>query len=164
VIVVSDSSALISLARVGWITLLPKLFGTVLIPEAVCAELENSNPDSPARNLRAEPWLKVIAVKRQSEVATLLVDLDRGEAEAVILALEQKADTLLVDERRAREFARRKGLTIIGALGVLVQAKRRGLVQEIGPITARMRTQGRFWVSEALEEQVLRSVGETRSK
>ncbi|MGZ8938992.1 MAG: DUF3368 domain-containing protein [Limisphaerales bacterium] len=144
-IVVSDSSALISLARVDCIDLLPKLFGTVLIPEAVCVELENSDPDSPTRNLRSEPWVK-------------------GEAEAVVLALEQKADALLVDERRARAFALQRGLKIIGALGVLVQAKQHGLVNKIAPITSRMRSQGRFWVSERLEEQVLRSVGEEPDK
>ncbi|MGZ8899899.1 MAG: DUF3368 domain-containing protein [Limisphaerales bacterium] len=69
-----------------------------------------------------------------------------------------------MDERRARAFALQRGLKIIGALGVLVQAKQHGLVNKIAPITSRMRSQGRFWVSERLEEQVLRSVGEEPAK
>ena len=91
--------------------------------------------------------------------ADLLVDLDRGEAEAIALAMELDADLLLLDERLARRHATRLGLTITGSLGVLLKAKERELVTEIHPLIQELR-RNKIRLSEDVVQQALRLAGE----
>ena len=114
-IVVSDTSPVLNLARIGRLELLPLLFGEVLIPSAVYQELTTSQKDlPPAIDLAALPWLIVASAKNQNRVLEFRQDLDPGEAEAIVLAIERRADLLLVDERRGRRTATAAGLTVAG--------------------------------------------------
>ncbi len=107
----------------------------VLIPSAVYEELAPSKPGlAPAVDLSAEPWLVVATPKDQKRVRELRGNLDPGEAEAIVLAIERGADLLLVDERRARRTATVAGLTVIGLLGVVGRAKRSGLIDQAKPV------------------------------
>jgi uncharacterized protein len=90
----------------------------------------------------------------------LLADLDPGEAAAVALAAARKAERLLVDDRAARRVAAQLGIPVIGTLGILVAARRRGLVEQLAPILSKLRVGG-FWMSAELEAAVLDEVGET---
>ena len=124
-IVVSDTSPILNLARIGRVQFLPLLYHQVLIPSAVYGELTASNRDPPpAINLASEPWLIVATPNDQKRVQELREDLDLGEAEAIVLAIERRADVLLVDERRGRRTAIAAGLTVTGLLGVVARAKR----------------------------------------
>ena len=106
-IVVSDTSPVLNLARIGRLQLLALLYYQVLIPPAVYDELTVSESDlPPAIDLAAEPWLMVATANDQKRVQELRKDLDRGEAEAIVLAIERRADLLLVDERRGRRLAK----------------------------------------------------------
>ena len=126
-IVVSDASPLNVLVRIGHVEILSNLFGSVIIPPAVAAELTHARTPDPVRTWLATPppWLEIRSPKKID--ATLTMD-DRGEVEAISLALELKADFLLADDRKARRAARERGLPITGAVGVLELAAARGLL------------------------------------
>ncbi|MGM0577132.1 MAG: DUF3368 domain-containing protein [Myxococcota bacterium] len=87
-------------------------------------------------------------------------ELDPGETEAIALAVERKADVLLVDERRARRAATRLGQRVLGVLGVLLQAKRRGLVEELRPILHDLTEEAGFRIGPELVARVLKAAGE----
>lgn len=127
-IVVSDTSAITTLAAINHLTLLPLLYGQVIIPEAVYRELVDIDPPVPGTiEVQTVSWLEVQPVVNREVVERLQGDvrLDPGESEAIALALELEADLLLIDERRGRAEADRLGIKITGLLGILVEAKQK---------------------------------------
>lgn len=134
-IVVSDTSPVLNLSRIGRLGLLPSLYDQVLIPLAVVEELTSSKRDlrSPV-DFASAPWLIVASAKDRKQVRELRKELDPGEAEAIVLALEHRADLLLVDERRGRRRAVAAGLRVTGLLGVIVESKRAGLIDLGKPV------------------------------
>jgi len=85
-----------------------------------------------------------------NQVVALQRDLDRGEAESIALALDRNADLLLLDEKEGRRAAQRLGLHVVGVLGVLLEAKRKGLVATIRPHLDALRQTAGFYLSETL--------------
>ena len=159
-IVVSDTSPLIALAAVGRLDLLRKLYGEVLIPEAVHREA-TASPGAPgAAAIGAAEWLRVEAVRDRTLVAALSLDLDQGEAEAIALAIERGADLLLVDERRGRTTATRLGQRVVGVLGVLIEAKRSRDLQAVRPVLDVLASEVGFRMTEALYARVLKAADE----
>jgi predicted nucleic acid-binding protein len=126
-IVVSDTSPINYLVLVGLDDLLPKLFGQVLVPEAVQRELlAADNPESVRRHAFAPPdWL---AVRSAPDVPATLTHLGSGEREAITLALSVGAKLVLIDERQGRQAAENHGLQAYGTLGVIGLAAERQLV------------------------------------
>jgi len=118
--VVSNTSPLRYLIAAGQADLLARLFGTILIPSAVeRAILDPHAPFSVRHWMVQRPaWLQVREVQTAPD-AELTAQLDAGEAEAIQLARELRADALIMDERRGRQVATRRGLTVIGVLGML---------------------------------------------
>lgn len=152
-IVVSDTSCISNLLSIGWEELLPRLFGEVLIPPAVLRELLRFH-------VRVPDFVRCVAPAGIGELARLSQELDLGEAEAICLALELKADRLLIDEAPGRAAALREGIPIIGLVGVLVTAKRIGLLSAINPILQQLENDAGFYLSASLKENVLLAVGE----
>lgn len=124
--VVADTTPLCYLVLIGRESLIPLLYGRVVIPPAVAAELGHENTPGDVRAwLAGEPdWLEV---REPTKRLGLDVDLDRGEREAVALAEELSADLLLVDDWDARQEARRRALPIAGTLRVLTDGAAAGL-------------------------------------
>ena len=124
-IVVSDTTPLISLMKASRLELLAPLFHEVLIPEAVFSEL-TANPrfQAEADQIRKAPYIKVVTVSEQKAVDVLRRSsgLDLGESEAIVFADDQKADVLLMDEAKGRKVAKAMGLYIMGTVGVLLFA------------------------------------------
>jgi uncharacterized protein len=122
--VVSNSGPLINLAKVGQFTLLRDLFQHITIPPAVFEEVVVRGGGQPgAGETNSAQWI-TRGMLEQSDIANILAaELDRGEAEAIALALQEKADWLLIDERVGRRFAQRVGLKVKGTLGVLLEGE-----------------------------------------
>jgi len=162
-IIVSDTSPLSNLALVDGLFLLKEIYQTVIIPQAVAEELSNAeSEDLRITAVLSLDWVEI----RQSTNSDLVTELrnnyllDRGEAEAIALALELKADELLIDERLGRREATRLGLSITGVLGVLLIAKRRGLIPSVQPVMDALITEAGFRVSQQLYADVLSAAGE----
>jgi predicted nucleic acid-binding protein len=161
-IVVSDTSPVLNLARIGRLQLLALLYRQVLIPSAVYDELTAPKSDLPtAIDLASQPWLIVATANDQKRVQELREDLDRGEAEAIVLAIERRADLLLVDERRGRRAASAAGLTVTGLLGVVARAKQAGLIDLAKPVLDELIQIARFWIGPDLYAEVLAELGES---
>ena len=124
-IVISDTTPIVSLIKISRIDLLEKLFVEVCIPEAVFRELTtNTIFESEAEVVKNSPFLKTIPVKNRKslEILQAASGLDDGESEAIILADELKSDILVIDERKGRKVAQKLGITITGTIGILIQA------------------------------------------
>ena len=154
-IVISDTSPALNLAAVGQLTLLERLYGEVLIPPMVAEELGRNGLD-----LRTAEWLKVEAPEDADAVRSLQKILDPGESEAIILAKERHADLLLIDERRGWKLAVQRGLSVTGLLGVLAEAKKRGLIEGCRPILDEMTRVAGFWIGIDLRARYLAAMGE----
>src|SRR6266705_1562947 len=115
-IVVSDTSCITNLITIGAVDLLSSLFGEVIIPPAVERELRRTHPAMPG-------FIQVRVPADRAFIENLWRQLDQGEAEAIALAKELRADRLLIDEKDGRSIARREGLAIIGVLGILLLAR-----------------------------------------
>jgi uncharacterized protein len=163
VIVISDTSAITNLAAIQQLHLLPQLYDQVTIPRAVYRELAEVDPPVPGTfEVQTVPWLEVVQVSSQIAVEQLQINvrLDPGESEAIVLALELKADLLLIDERRGRAEANRLGVRITGLLGLLVEAKQKRLITAVQPLMDALITTSDFRVSSALYNLILERVGE----
>ncbi len=149
--IVSNSSPLIALERIGQQPLLEALFGRIVIPMAVVQEvgLAGSPP----------PWIESRSLTTSIGPRILAASLGAGESEAISLALETQARLIILDDRPARRLAQSLHLPVIGTVGVLVAAKRRNLLVSIRPqLDALM--QHDFRISPRLYDQVLIDVDE----
>jgi predicted nucleic acid-binding protein len=160
VIVVSDTSPITSLAAIDQLDLLRQLFETVIVPEAVYRELTDL-PGQPGGNeVQVLPWIRVESVSDPAQVASLLQELDLGEAEAIVLATELVADVVLMDERIGRTVAKRLGCKAIGTVGILLAAKQQSLLPEVRPVLDAMIDRARFRISTALYQAIVAAAGE----
>jgi uncharacterized protein len=160
-IVVSNSSPLISLSAIGRLELLRTLYGAISIPRAVHNEVAETGSGRPgAVEVKSLAWITCCDVSSANVVTALQGKLDHGEAEAIALALELPADLLLMDERLGRIEAARFSLRFIGTLGVLVEAKARGRLQEVRPVLDELSTHAGFHMSDVLRARVLAETGE----
>ena len=162
-VAVSDTSVISNLAIIGRLSLLPAQFRLVLVPDAVATELTRI-PDADAAQFISQAfsdgWLQRRSIGNPSLAGALSNDLDPGEAEAIALASENAADVVLMDEKEGRAFARSAGFPIRGVLGILLRGKRQGQVSSVRDEINRLRARARFFISPALEAEVLRSVSE----
>ena len=160
-IIVSDTSPINNLTAINHLYLLNQLYGTVFIPEAVYRELTDpSFPVAGATEVQTFDWVQTRAVSDRTLVKALSNELDIGEAEAIALAVEMQADQVLIDERRGRLVASRLNLRYTGILGILVEAKGKGLIAEVRPLLDALINEAGFWVTEPLYNSVLQLVNE----
>ncbi|MCK7575044.1 MAG: DUF3368 domain-containing protein [Chromatiales bacterium] len=156
-ILVADCSALIALATCDALPLLDQLFGQVVVPEAVYREaVVGSKPE--AERLRHYLHGRVHAL--DPELPILLDGFsDAGETEAMLLYRQLRADYLLIDDRRGRRMAQINNIQVIGSLGVLLGAKRAGLIEVVKPYVQRLSASD-LYLSDTLVSTVLEIAGE----
>jgi predicted nucleic acid-binding protein len=162
-IVVSNTSPLTNLASIGKFDLLQRLFGQVNIPEGVWSELNLNGRRWPGSlEVEGAGWISRHTVKDVPLATALMRDLDQGEAESIALAIEMKADLLLLDEKEARHIAQRLGLNIMGVIGVLFLAYNRKEIDRIKPCLDALRQTAGFYLSESLYSAILEKANENK--
>ena len=153
-IVVSDTSVLVNLAWLNQLSILPSLYGEVIVPTAVWEEIVVFGAGKVgAQEIAQATWIRRESPQNVSFISSLRQTLDNGEAQGIVLALELGADLLLIDERLGRMTAKFFDLEIIGLLGVLVQAKQNGLIDQIKPLLDQLRFEIGFRVSTQLYQE-----------
>ncbi len=159
-IVVADTSVVLNLCCVRQEKLLSSLFGRVLVPAEVASEFRRlAGADARFTGLTLPSWIEVLnAPVPPAEVTA--ANLDIGETAAIALCLGQSADALLIDESLGRAVAARLGLRTIGILGVLLDARSRGLIQRVAPVLDDLERTAGFWVAPSLRVRVLQLAGE----
>ncbi len=160
-IVVADPSVLINLVLVSQADLLRVLFREVLIAPAVQSEFHRlAESGGRFAGLRVPDWVQVSGPVSIPELIIRRVNLDKGETEALALALAIHADAVLIDESRGRAAAVEFGLTPIGVLGILVRAKRHGHLAAVAPGVDEFLGRANFRAAPELVSEVLRLAGE----
>ena len=156
-IVVSNTTPIISLSSIGYLNILQKLFDKVIIAEAVYHEIKAKQQYG---YLEIEnDFIEVQTIQGQLYKDFLLTELDSGEAETIILAKELNADFVIIDENLGYRIANNAGLTTIRTLSILLRAKEKGYIKQLKPLLDEMMIKGR-WYSQSVYNAVLKQAGE----
>jgi predicted nucleic acid-binding protein len=139
---------------------LPSLYSKILIPSAVRQELEAGGLGNP-ETLALGGIRDLICIQREvvDVPAALLRELDRGEASVIYAAELNGINTVAIDEKAGRRLARIHGLRVTGSLGILLKAKRLGIIESFSDCIIRMSEHG-IWISEDLIQSSLQQAGE----
>ncbi len=156
--VVSNTTPILSLLKIGKLDLLKELYGSIIIPQAVYDELEAGKDKNFYVDLKTLPWIKIERIKTE-ETKLYLFDLDAGEAEVIILAHEQNADLVILDESLGRRYAKQLDLTLTGTVGVLLKAKQKGLIDNISIVLQKLVERG-SWLNPKLITKARELAGE----
>ena len=156
-ILVADASALIALASCDSLHLLEAIFGNVLVPNTVFSEVTAfDKPQSACLQSYLKDKIRTVDMQRYIYLDAFA---DAGETEAMLLYKEVSADYLLIDDKRGRKVAKINQIKTIGSLGVLLQAKRIGLIPLIAPLLEQI-TESPVFISDSLIQTVLELAGE----
>lgn len=147
--IISDTSCLILLDKIGELDLLKKLFKTVTITPEIAKEY----------NLPLPNWLVLESPTNKTYQLILEASLDKGESSAIALGLEKTNSLLIMDDLKGRKFAEKLGLKITGTLGILIIAKRQSLISSVKPALEKIK-ESDFRFSKNLEKSLLRLSGE----
>ena len=147
--IISDTSCLILLNKIGELEILHRLFGTIIITPEVLEEFGQSLPD----------WFEVQQPKDKNYQSAIEEIVDKGEASAIALAIELNDCLLIIDDLKGRKFAQQLGLIIIGTIGVVVDAKLAGIINSVKPILAKIKTTD-FRITAQLESIILKRSNE----
>lgn len=160
-LIISNTTPLINFSEIGRLDLLQRLLGEIVIPPAVSTELLAKASLFPKAAQAASTGLfAVVAPRDELLVKSLSSHLHPGEAECLALAMERPGSFIVLDDMAARDTAANAGCRFAGTVGLLIQARKTGLVPSLLPLLLALRTQARFWISDRLIEQALRNVGE----
>ena len=152
-IVIADTGAIISLIHLGKIDLIEEVFGDFYIAEAVWKELNDYDYPGFDRSFLQNLRPKVGQIKSKNH---LLMVMDSGESESVILYEELHADFLLIDDNKARILAESLNVNCIGSLGLLIKAKQKGLVTELKPLFSKLIETRRYFSKRLLNDLLLK--------
>ena len=147
--IISDTSCLILLEKIGELSILNKLFGNITTTSEVAEEFGHQLP----------LWFEIKDPKDKNYQAIIEASVDKGEASAIALAIELDDCLLIIDDLKGRKFAHQLGLTIIGTIGVIVDAKLAGVIPSVKPILSKIKSTN-FRITEKLELLILKRAGE----
>ncbi|BAZ70448.1 MAG: DUF3368 domain-containing protein [Pelatocladus maniniholoensis HA4357-MV3] len=158
-LIVSNTSPILNLAIVDQLLLLYQQFGEVLIPSAVLDELKIGEERPGSQTIReaiSAGWIQIREVTNEPLTQLLKQTLDKGEAEAIALAIELKADWILLDEREGRKVAQSLGLKVTGILGIILRAKQVGELESLQPVIDNLISKAGFRIAPELLAQILK--------
>lgn len=160
--VVCNSSPLIHLSKAGRLSLLRDFFEEILVPEEVLMEsVENSGGAQDARGIKNANWIHSMAIKNLDLKKALKLRIDDGEAAAIVLALEQNADLIIMDDYDGRAMAKQYDLRVIGTIGILLKAKLEGKTPSLRHDLDVLKKNG-FWMSEELHLRLIQEANEAK--
>ncbi|HXI70623.1 MAG TPA: DUF3368 domain-containing protein [Verrucomicrobiae bacterium] len=160
-IVVADTSVILNLCRIQHERLLQQLFKRVLIPDEVAGEFTRlTKMQKRFSGLLLPDWIETLPAPKSFPVEVIQAELDAGEAAAIALFLQQKAEALLIDELLGRSVAERLGIRTIGIVRILIEAHDRKLISSVRILLDRLENEANFWVSADLRLRVLQMAGE----
>ena len=148
-VIISDTSCLILLAKIGELNLLKSLFGQVIVTKEIADEFQGELPE----------WVSIQQPLNVIYQKILEASLDRGEASAIAFAIEQSDCLLIIDDFKGRRYAEQLGIKITGTLGVIIDAKLSGYIESVRPILSKIKVTD-FRLSEDLEKKVVEKSGE----
>ena len=156
-IVVSDTTPILSLFKIGQLELLEGLFGQISVPMAVYNEIAVLGKGKAGHDaLDAVSYIHVKEIQNTMAASLLRSQLDYGEAEAIVLARELEADVLLLDEKKARKIAQANSQQVIGTIGILQAAIRKGLISDMKAQLDALIASG-IWIDRNLYLAVIQS-------
>jgi uncharacterized protein len=154
-IAICNTGPLIALAKIQRVSVLTKLFAEILIPQAIADELKAGGPSAIGAQLSEQ--FRVVECRPDPLLESAL---DFGEACVIQLAIQNPGAEVVLDEKKARRLATSVyGLDVLGTGGLLLRAKRRGLVPKIRPLLTEIRTKG-YFLSDRLFDGLVRAAGE----
>ncbi|WP_171899640.1 DUF3368 domain-containing protein [Candidatus Marithrix sp. Canyon 246] len=157
---IGDSTVFIGLAKIDKLSLLSSIFQKVYIPEAVYHEIvEKGREKAGAKDVRESLWIIKKKVSDYTQVNFLMVSLEVGEAETLVLAKEMEANIILLDEEKARKSAVLAGFKVIGLIGILIIAKQMGLIKNIKAYIEILQEKN-FRISNKIMNKALKQAGE----
>ena len=160
-IVVADTSVILNLCRIQHEHLLQQLFKRVLIPTPVADEFKQlTKIQKWFSGLTLPNWIEILPAPKSVPVEVIQAELDAGEAAAIALFINQKADALLIDESLGRSVAAKLGIRTIGIIRILIEARDRKLISRVKALLERLEMEANFWIATDLRQQVLQMVGE----
>ena len=148
-IIISDTSCLIALSKIEKLDLLKDLYQEIFITNDVYQEFGGSLPD----------WIIITEVKDKQKQEDLEERLDKGEASSIALALEVKNATLIIDEIKGRKIAQSFNIDIIGTIGIILLADKKGLISDVTSLILRLVNKG-FRLSDKLINKIIEKYGQ----
>jgi len=160
-IVVADTSVILNLCKIQHEHLLPQLFQRVLIPNEVADEfIRLTTVQKRFSGLTLAHWIEILPAPKSFPREIVEAGLHAGEAAAIALFLNQKADALLIDEKAGREIAAKLGVRIVGIAGILIDARIEKLIPGVKILLDRLEREANFWISSEFRRNVLQLAGE----
>lgn len=156
---ICDSSTLIHLAKIGRLHLLREFHKKIFIAPAVWREVVQEGRDWPGssevKQGRQAGWIDVVDPSNQTLIHFLRKDLHEGESETIALAVEVKPEIVFLDESEARRIAKVYGFNITGVIGILIRAKREGLISSLREELDKLRNEAGFWIGDDVYRKAL---------
>ncbi len=156
--IVSNTTPIISLLKIEKLHLLKDLYDEIYIPQEVFNEIEAGKNKDFYTDLSKIEWIKIEKIQNVKSL-TFFLDLDKGEAEAIVLASEKEADLIILDETLGRFHAKHAGLKVTGTIGVLLKAKQWNYIKELKPLLYELRAKT-VWLSDNFIEEILKLANE----
>lgn len=152
--IISNTTPVIALLSISKLNLLKDIYGKVIIPKGVFEEIEEGKNKTYYTDLSVIDWIKIKSIK-DKEPLKYIHDLDKGEAEVIVLANEINADLVIIDEKQGREYAKYFNLKLTGTIGILLKAKELGLIGKIKPLLYEITKNG-IWLSKKFIDKILK--------
>jgi predicted nucleic acid-binding protein len=148
-VIISDTSCLILLDKIGELELLNKLFGQIVITREISNEFKKKLPD----------WFSIEEPTNKTYQKILEASLDKGEASAIAFAIEQTDCLLIIDDYKGRKYAEQLGIKITGTLGLIINAKLSGHIESVKPMLDKIKKTD-FRLTEELAKKTLEKSNE----